>query len=170
MKKRYLYAVLFGIPALFAAGIVSIILFGGFLGILWLYVFGDNPWPPLAEAILSVLFVLLVLILWVVSILLGYWVGKRLETDPRLNRNHVLISAGLTLLFLLLMILQQFSVGNLGPKSDSRLCSDFCATHGYSGSGMPPEISGERVCSCYDDAGNEALRIPLDHLSPDFPK
>ena len=170
MKKRYVYVLLFGIPGLFVAGILSIVLFGGFLGILWLYVFGDNPWPPLAETILSVVFVLLVLAFWAASLLLGYWVGKRLETDPRLNRNHVLISAGLTLLFLLLIVFQQFSVGNLGPKSDSLLCSDFCAAHGYSGSGMPPEISGARMCSCYDASGNEALRIPLDHLAPDFPK
>lgn len=170
MKKRYLYALLFGIPGLFVAGLISILLFGGFLGILWLYVFGDSSWPALAEIIFSVLFVLLVLILWAVSILLGYQVGKRHETDPRLNRNHVLISAGLTIMFILLMILQQFRVGNFGPKSDSLLCSDFCATHGYSGSSMPPKISGERICSCYDNSGNETLRIPLDHLAPDFPK
>jgi hypothetical protein len=158
MKKRYLYSLLFGIPGLFVAGIISIVLFG------------DDPWPPFAELILSALFVLVVLALWMGSILLGYRVGKGLETDPRLNRNHVLISAGLTILFLLFMVLQQFSVGNIGPKSDTVLCSEFCARHGYSGSGMPPETSGDRICSCYDETGNEALAAPLDHLDPDRPK
>jgi len=69
--------------------------------------------------------------------------------------------------FLLLMLFQQWSVGNIGPQADSLLCSEFCVQHGYSGSGMPPETSGDRICSCFDDSGNQALRIPLDHLVPD---
>jgi hypothetical protein len=170
MKKRYLYSLLFGLPGLFIAGIISILMFGGLAGILWLYVFGDNPWPAFAETILSGAFVLLVLALWMATILLGYRLGRRLETEPGLNRNHILISAGLSILFLLLMVLQQFSLGNLGPKSGTVLCGEFCARHGYSGSGMPPENSGNRICSCFDDAGNEALRLPLDHIAPDRPR
>jgi hypothetical protein len=170
MKKRYLYSLLFGIPGVFAAGMISIFLFGAFIGVLWLFVFGDDPWPVLSEAILSTLFVLVVLTLWLGSIILGYLVGKRLENDPLVNRNHVLISAGLTVMFLLLILFQQWSVGNLGPTSDSVLCSEFCTQHGFSGSGMPPESSGDKICSCYDATGNEALRIPLDHIAPDAPK
>ena len=126
------------------AGMISIFLFGAFTGILWLYVFGDNPWPSYAEQLLSIVFVLAVLTLWIVSLVLGYVAGKRLEKDPALNRNHVLISAGLTALFLLLILFQQWSVGNLGPKSDTVLCSEFCARHGYSGSGMPPQNTGDQ--------------------------
>ena len=155
---------LFGIPGLFVAGIISIFLFGAFAGILWLYTFGDNPWPSYAEQLLSIFFVLTVLTLWIVSLALGYVVGKRLEKYPVLNRNHVLISAGLTALFLLLILFQQWSVGNLGPKSDTVLCSEFCARHGYSGSGMPPQSTGDRICSCFDDAGNERLTVPLDAI------
>jgi hypothetical protein len=29
---------------------------------------------------------------------------------------------------------------------------------------MPPATSGSRMCSCYDEAGNEVFTIPLDHL------
>jgi hypothetical protein len=170
MKKRYIYSLLFGIPGLFVAGILSIVVFGGFVGILWLYVFGDNAWPVFWETAISVLFVLVVLTLWIGCVLLGYVVGKRLEKDSALNRNHVLISVGLTVMFILLILFQQWSVGNLGSKSDSLLCSDFCLQHGYSWSGMPPEASGDRICSCYDQSGSEALRIPLDHLVPDAPK
>lgn len=170
MKKRYIYSLLFGLPGLFIAGVISIFVFGGLLGVLWLFVFGDNPWPAIYETIVSVLFVLVVLTLWIGLIALGYFVGKRLEKDTILNRSHVLISAGLTFLFLLLILFQQWSVGNLGPKSDSVLCSEFCATHGFSGSGMPPASSGDKICSCYDDMGNEALRIPLDHIQPDAAK
>ena len=167
MKKRHIYALLFGIPGLFVAGIIAIILFGGLAGFLWLYVFGDNPWPSYVEQLTSILFMLFVLGTWTAFIILGYVVGKRMEDDPAVNRTHVLISAGVTVMLLLLMFIQQWSVGILGPRTESVLCSDFCVQHGYSGSGIPPEISGDRTCSCYDDSGSEALRIPLDHLEPD---
>jgi len=170
VKKRYLYALLFGIPGLFMAGIISVLAFGAVAGILWIYVFGDNPWPASTETIISTLFVLVFMVLWIGFITLGYGVGTKLENNPLLNRNHVLISVGLTLTFLLLILFQQLSVGNLGPKSDSVLCSEFCIQHGYARSGMPPIDSGNRICSCYDDSGNEALRIPLDHIVPDAPK
>jgi hypothetical protein len=167
MKKRYVYMLLFGIPGLFVAGIISIFVFAAFTGILWLYVFGDNPWPDSSETVISVLFVVVVGVVWVGLIVLGYLVGKKLERDPSVKRTHILISAGLTLMFILLMVFQQWSVGNLGPKSDPVLCSEFCTQHGYSGSGMPPQNTGDRTCSCYDHSGTEALRIPLDHIAPD---
>lgn len=170
MKKRHIYSLLFGIPGLFIAGIISIVVFGGLTGFLWIYVFGDDPWPAYSELVLSAFFVLSVLSLWLLFIAAGYILGRRLENDPVLNRTHVLISAGLTILFILFVALQQRSIGNLGPKSDSLLCNDFCVQHGYSGSGMPPQLSGDRTCSCFDSSGNEALRIPLDHLLPDFQK
>jgi len=170
MKKRYLYAFLFGLPGIFIAGISSIFVFGALTGILWIYVLGDNPWPSYVEPILASLFILTVLTLWVVAIVIGYIVGRNLEKTPTLSRTHIVISAALTLAFLLLIVFQQWSVGNLGPRPDSALCSDFCSQHGYSGSGTPPEISGNRTCSCYNESGNEVLRIPLDHLDPNFNK
>ena len=164
MKKRYIYSLLFGIPGLFIAGFISILIFAAFAGVLWIFIFGDNPWPPASQAIISILFVGTFVVLWIGFIILGYIIGKRLEKDPGFHRAHIAISAGLTLLFLLFMVLYQWRVGNIGPQSDSLICSDFCTQHGYSGSGMPPSTSGSRLCSCYDDSGNEALTIPLDHL------
>ena len=170
MKKRYLYSLLFGIPGLFVAGVISVFAFGALAGALWLFVFGDHPWPAFSERFVSALFVLVVLTLWLGFILLGFFVGKRLEGDAALSRNHILISAGLTLLFILLILFQQWSVGNLGPNSNSALCSEFCMQHGFSASGMPPEDTGNQICSCYDETGNEALRIPLDHIMPAAPR
>jgi len=167
MKKRYLYALLFGIPGFFAAGIISLLAFGALIGILWLFVFGDNPWPDSPDAVLSIVLVLTFLSLWTGSIITGYAMGKKLESDPALNRIHVLISAGLTLLFILFILLQQLSVGNLGPKSEGTLCQEFCTQKGYSASGTPPRDSGDRSCICLDDFGNEALKVPLDRLDPD---
>ncbi len=170
MKKRYLYALLFGIPGLFIAGLIGIFGFAALTGILWLYVFGDNPWPAYVEPVLAVLFLLVVLALWTIFIILGFFIGRRLENDPVLNRTHILISAGLTAAFILFLVFQQWSIGNLGPKSASTQCSDFCSLHGYSGSGMPAEITGDRTCSCYDGSGKQVLQIPVDHLDPDFGK
>ena len=170
MKKRYLYALLFGLPGLFIAGLAGIFGFAALTGVLWLYVFGDNPWPAYIGPILTTLFVLTVLVLWLVFIVLGFFTGRRLEKDPAPDRTHILISAGLTLALLLFLVFQQWRVGNLGPQPDSVLCSDFCSMHGHAGSGMPPAITGDRTCSCYDSSGNEVLRIPLDHLDPDFGK
>jgi len=170
MKKRYLYALLFGIPGLFISGIVSVFIFGALLGMLWIFVFGDNPWPVQIETVTSILFVLVFLMAWIGSMALGYKVGMGLEKDPVVNRNHVLASAGLTVLFILIIILQQWSVGNLGPTSDSVICSDFCVQKGYSGSGMPPQDSGDITCSCFDDSGNEVLKIPLDEIDLDANK
>jgi hypothetical protein len=167
MKKRYVYALLFGFPGLFVSGILCLLVFGGLLGFFWLFVFGDNPWPSSIDTILVILLVLTFLISWTGFILLGYVTGRRLEKDPAWNWNHILLSAGLTVLFILFLVFQQWSVGNIGPKSDSLLCSDYCVAQGYAGSGMPPRDSGERTCSCYDSSGNEALKVPLDSIDPD---
>jgi hypothetical protein len=155
---------LFGIPGFFVSGIIALVAFGATAGILWLFIFGDNAWPASTEPLLSVFVIATFLLLWIFSIVAGYAIGKTLETNSEWNRAHILISVGLTLAFILFILLQQVSVGNLGPKSDSALCSDFCVQHGYSGSGMPPANSGDRTCSCYDNSGNETLKVPLESI------
>ena len=166
MKKRYLYALLFGIPGFFVAGMIALFVFGAVMGGLWLFVFGDNTWPFSMDILLPVLLVVVFLLLWVGFITLGFVIGKRLEKDTIWHWKHVLVSGAVTLLFILFIILQQWSVGNLGPKSDSALCSDYCTRQGYSASGLPPLNSGDRSCSCYDNAGDEALKVPLDKINP----
>lgn len=170
MKKRYLYSILFGIPGFFISLIISFVIFGVAAGILWIYFFGDNPWPSSTEKILPTLFVLIFLTIWVTSITAGYITGKKLESDPALNKTHILVSGGLTVMFILFVVLQQLSVGNIGPKSEDVLCSEFCSRQGYSGSGMPPRNSGERSCSCYDNFGNEVLKVPLNGIDSGGPK
>lgn len=166
MKKRYLYALLFGIPGLFVAGIADLFLLGGLAGILWLFVFGDNPWPFPTDEVFAILLVLVFLALWIVLILTGYKIGKRLESDPALNWRHILLSGGITALMILFIVFQQL-MENLSPKTDSTLCHEFCVQHGYSASGTPPRDSGDRSCVCLDDFGNEGLKVPLDSLVPD---
>jgi hypothetical protein len=166
MKKRYIYSILFGVPGFIVSLMVSFVLSGFAAGVLWIYVFGDNPWPADTQNILIVLFVLVFLTVWLACLTIGYFVGKRLEQSPVLNKKHVLTSIGVTILFILFIAFQQLIVGNLGPKSDGERCLDFCIQEGYSASSMPPRESGVRSCSCLDQSGNEIITVPIDSIDP----
>ena len=170
MKKRYVYILLFGIPGFFIAGVMTLFVFGAAAGILWIYFLGDNPWPAALEAPISIVFGLFFLALWIGLMLLGYRTGRSLENASRVDRKHVLLSISLTALCIFFIVLQQWNVGNLGPKSDLTVCSDFCTQKGYSGSGMPPLNSGDRSCSCYDNTGHEVIKIPLTSITPNASK
>jgi hypothetical protein len=164
MKKRYLYSVLFGIPGFFVSVIISFVVFGSAAGVLWIFVFGDNPWSSSIETILPILFVLVFLTGWIAAVTIGYVAGKKLEKNPGLNKKHILVSISVTIAPILLIGFHQLSVGNIGPKSDAMRCSDFCSQKGYSGSGMPPKDSGERSCSCFGNSGLEILKVPIDSI------
>jgi hypothetical protein len=166
MKNRYIYSILFGIPGLLISVIVSFVVIGFAGGILWLYVFGDNPWPAYTDTILAVFFVLVFMAAWLAFLITGFIVGKRLEQDPVLKKKHILVSVGVTAIFVLFIIFQQVSVGNLGPKSEGERCMDFCVQEGYSASSIPPRDSGDRSCRCLDGSGNEIITVPLDSIDP----
>lgn len=164
MKKRYFYALLFLVPGALVALIVATAIAGATAGFLWLFVFGDNSWPTIAERGFTLLFPLTFFGLWIVFVIAGLVVGKSLEADPVLNKKHVLVSIALTIVPLVFILLHQLRVGNIGPKPDSLLCGDFCTEKGYSTSGMPPRDSGERSCICYDGNGNELIKVPMEKL------
>lgn len=166
MRRRYIYSILFGVPGFIVALLVSFILSGSAAGILWLYVFGDNPWPAYSQTILIALFALVFLAVWLAFLTAGFIVGKRLEQNPVLNKNHFLTSIGVTVITILFILFQQLSVGNLGPRSDGERCMDFCIQEGYSATSMPPRDSGERTCSCLDESGNEIITVPIDSIDP----
>jgi hypothetical protein len=164
MKRRYLYAVLVGVPGLIVSLILTLILFGFAAGVLWIFVFGDNPWPALSEKLLAVVFVLVFLVIWLAFLIAGFVIGKRLEQHPTLNRKHILISAGLTILFTLFIVLYQVGISNIGPKSAEVRCSEFCSEKGYSASSLSPRASAGRICGCLDHSGAEIIQIPLESI------
>lgn len=159
MKKRYIYTFLFGLPGFFASIVISFLVFGSAAGALWLFVFGDNPWPSHADNLLLILLVTVFVVSWSAFIISGYAAGKRLETEPGFNKKHVLVSSGLALLFIVLITLHQLSVGNALRKTKTAQCSDFCRLNGYAASGMPPRNSGVNSCSCYDSNGQEIINV-----------
>jgi signal transduction histidine kinase len=165
MKRRYLYVWLFAVPALLAALVVSLLLFGAAAGALWIFVLGDNPWPATASGLLVGLLVVACLTLWLALLSVAYAAGKQREAQRALNPRHVMASVGATALLVLLGVAQQWGVGNLGAKSDGILCSEFCTGKGFMGSGMPPRDSGVASCSCFDAQGREALQLPLADIA-----
>jgi len=66
-----------GLMGLVAGSFVAIFAVGGVAGFLWLYVFGDNPWPPWAGWILAGAAVAVVL----VGVAAGVKFGERLKAS-----------------------------------------------------------------------------------------
>ena len=164
MKKRFAYALLFGVPGFFVALLFAFAVFGVAAGLLWVFVFGDSPWPDSAAVGLAVACVSVFLLLWIAAIVTGFVVGKKLEAQPGFSRNHIVTAAVATMLPVVLLALQQLGVGNIGPQPDSLVCSDYCQRLGHTGSGMPPRNSGDRSCSCLDDRGREVFTVPLHSI------
>lgn len=81
MKRRYLYMPLFGVPILLAATIVTAVVVGAAAGALWLFVAGDDPWPPFADTSLTALIVLVFAASSLALAYRAYVVGKRREGE-----------------------------------------------------------------------------------------
>lgn len=165
MKRRYLYVLLYAVPALLASLIASVLLFGAAAGVLWIFVLGDDPWPSSAGNMLTVMLVLTCMTLWVALMSAAYAVGKKQEEHAALNVKHVMASAGVTSLLVLLVAMHQWGVGNIGTKSDGVLCSEFCWDKGFAGSRMSPRDAVESTCSCLDEHGREPVTIPMDDVA-----
>ncbi len=161
MRRRTLYVLMFSVPALLAAVMVSLALFGSAAGFLWLFVLGDEPWPQSASTLLASLFVLSFLALWVALLSLAYFAGRKQEALPALSVRHVTMSVGATVLLVLLALSHQWSVGNIGAPGNGALCSGYCREQGFDASSMPPRDSGLDTCSCLDAQGREATTLPM---------
>ena len=164
MKKRFLYTLLFGIPGILWSLLAAAVIFGVLSGFFWLFVYGDSAWPQAVGRVLSVGLLLVLVAACVAFMVAGHVFGKKLEAHPEFNRKHVVLSIGATVVPVVLVILHQFSVGNIGPQPDGVVCAGFCAGKGYPGSGMPPRDTGDRTCFCLDGRGVEIERIPLDRI------
>jgi|WetSurMetagenome_2_1015567.scaffolds.fasta_scaffold42254_5 hypothetical protein len=166
MQKRILYSILFGVPGLVLALEVAWLVAALTAGILWLAVYGDDPWPASINTPIFVLLALVFLTVWLSLAAIGFMVGKLLEKVPGLNKSHILVSAGVTLALILLILFQQGRIGNIGARSESTLCSNYCSQNGYNASSLPARNTGDRSCSCLDAVGHAVLTVPLDSLAP----
>jgi hypothetical protein len=163
MKRPHLYLLLFGVPSLFAALLAGFVAVAGTAGVMWLFVYGDDPWPHEAEIALVALFAAVSLAVGAVLLRRAYRAGEQAEQAgaPPKTARLALAAAGLTALLLALVGMHQWRVGNIGPKTDSVACSESCAARGFAGSSMPPRDAGPPTCTCIDDGGRKALTNPL---------
>jgi len=164
MRRRYSYVLFFAVPAFLASLVVSGLLFGAGAGALWLFVFGDNPWPSAAGNVLAGGFIVVFVACWIGLLSAAYIAGKKHEDSSAFDARVIWASSGATALLALLVFAHQRSVGNIGPKDDGILCAEFCQAKGYSGSGMPPRNSGDTTCSCFDAKGKEAVKAPIGEV------
>jgi hypothetical protein len=162
MRRRHVYVLLFALPTFLLALVAGGMLLGAAAGVLWLFVFGDDPWPSAADTVLTTTFVVATLAFWFAQLGIAYTVGRREERQHALNRTHVLASVGATIVLGVLIAVRLFGLGTAASRTDTMICADHCFARGFSGSGMPSRDSGDRTCSCFDAQGQESLRVPIE--------
>lgn len=99
------------VPAFLAALLPSLLATGGVAGFLWIYVYGDDTWPALAEAIIVASF----LVCWVSLGVLLTWL---LESNRRVRKltlgQLAILAAVISALAVGVLLLHQGLRGNLG--------------------------------------------------------
>lgn len=164
MRKRFIYTILFLVPGLFVSLLATFVVLGAMYGVLWIYVFGDSTWPAWTGQAAPVLMVLVFFSLWLITMVAGYVVGKKLESVSGFDIRHVWLSLAVALLPIGIASLHQWSIGNLGPKSDIQRCSEYCSHLGYQASGTTPGHSGEKSCDCHGQHGEVMITVPIAEL------
>ena len=161
MKRRYLYVLVYAVPTFILSLIVTVIATAAIAGVLWLFVYGDDPWPSHVDRYSAALIIAFFAAVWLALLSLVFAWGKRQEFRAAFNPKHVYLAAGSTLALVGLIGLHQLGVGNIGPpKTDSGACSRFCVAKGFNASTLP----GDGTCSCLERDGSEALNAPITHL------
>lgn len=158
MKRRYLYVLMFSVPGFVAALMISAMAVAAGAGLMWVFVYGDEPWPPLANYILGSAFAVTGLGSWILFMSAAYFAGRKEEESPELKRSHVAAAAGTTAVLVLLVILHQWSVGNIGSGP---ACNEFCRGKGYIAGVRSPKPGIIDACNCFDAQGREALTVPM---------
>lgn len=117
MRARYSYPLFyFPLSAMFA-GVVALVFVACAAGVMWIFIYGDNAWPAAADHTVMLLSALVFAA--VLSLLLRalYVFGKKHETHGGLTRKHALVAVAATILFPLLVLLRQWSVGAIGSHN-----------------------------------------------------
>ena len=153
------------VPATITAALISIAIFGIAAGALWIFVLGDDPWPDSAGIGMGLVSASVFVTVLAILLKAAYEAGKKQEAASNLKLIHVGFSAAATLVLTVLIIVQQYSVGNLGKPSFSVMCADYCRAEGFNISRMPPKEQGASLCSCLDNSGSEVIKVSLDTIN-----
>lgn len=114
MKARYSYPLLFALPSAIASVIAGAFFAASGAGAMWIFVYGDNPWPPYADTLLVTGTLTFALAALIGLLVFSYHVGKAEESRGGLRRAHIILALGLTVGLPLLVLIHQWQVGNLG--------------------------------------------------------
>jgi hypothetical protein len=161
INRRHVYVLLFAVPALLVSIIAAALMLAASAGALWLFVYGDDPWPNTANVLLGAIFLFVAAALWLALLFVAYTVGRQHEGEQSLNKGHVALSAGATVVLAVIIIVRLAGLNVAGAQNDSVACADLCRSQGFTASGLPPRDSGDRTCSCYDAQGQEVRRVAL---------
>lgn len=158
MKTTYRYAILFGLPGLAVAFIAAIATVSLLAGIFWLFIYGDNSWPYWSDYFLGSVALIVFLSVWLLTIYAGFQHGRKHNTQASSLKTHVIYSVTATGIMVLAVILFLMR-SELRPKTLSEQCVKICLDKGYYGSSTPPNSSGKRTCSCFDETINDYIEI-----------
>ena len=116
MRARYACPLLF-LPACLVAALVAAVLSGaGVGGLLWLFVYGDNPWPAYTDTVVMGLATCVGIGVLAAALVACHGFGRRLESAGGLRAGHVVFAIALTVLLPALVLLHQWRIGNLGGQ------------------------------------------------------
>lgn len=169
MRKRYIYALLYGIPGFFASIPLLLVSFLIFCNPLDAGKFGPHTFCGGMNSFAKIIPIFF-LPWWIISIWMGFIAGKKYEKNKTLNRKHVLTSLITTIV--LILIITAFYLRSREanrPNPDFKKCDDFCSQKGYpqSSMGYPGTPDPSKVsCSCYANDGKHMLKIPFSQISP----
>lgn len=157
MRRRYLYALMYSVPAFVFSAVFTVVVTAVIAGMLWIFFFGDNPWPSLINRYSPALMAAVFAVAWLILLWAAFTWGKRQEACPSLNMKHLYMAAGATAALALGIFLHQLSVGNIGPEPDVIVCADFCTARKFDASRFPQD----GTCRCFGPDGQEALKVSM---------
>lgn len=114
MKTRYSYPLLFLLPSVMVAFLVAFVVVVAGAGVLWIFVYGDDPWPESSGTALMSLAVIASAATLASLMFASYSYGKSREPSGGMAGRHVACGVGISILLPALVLLHQWQVGNLG--------------------------------------------------------
>jgi hypothetical protein len=114
MKARFAYPLAFFIPSAMAALLSAFVVGGAAGGILWLFVFGDDPWPGAADKAVMMFVTLAAATTLAALLFASYSFGKKREVRGGLSRQHLVLAFAISILLPAFALLYEWQVGNIG--------------------------------------------------------
>jgi hypothetical protein len=117
VKARHSYPLLFFIPSAVLGAVAGVLAGAAGGGILWLFVYGDSPWPAQANAVVMAMACVVAVAVLGALLLAAYRAGNVQDARGGLRKAHVLMALGLSVGLPLLLLLHQWLIGNIGHST-----------------------------------------------------